>query len=391
LNQEAAINPVANPMVERRVVLHFPGFEPLDSKAHHARYVRSANLSARAWNLDLTVGACKEDGQFDVTCSFQAQKTSSRVFVFDHNDLVRKYSDRGLLQRLLSGYASAGRVIAQGGLFGYFKHAWRFGLFFVFPFALVLVALVLSATITAAPYVLSLERWNFLWSALLGIMFFRFVFLPFAARFHTLHLFADWDLAVALAKLDDPAIVQWLKRCKARVRDAMRENADEYLITSHSMGSSIASHVIGMLVEEEPELFANKRVVFVTLGGAILQCALLRSAKSLRARVGAIARTQQIFWLEIHCLTDVIHFYKSRVVACCGHADAPQASIATIRMRHMLTGEHYRKIRRDFLRVHRQYVLGSDLRSAFDFTFMTAGPLPAASFADLNQGWIAKA
>jgi hypothetical protein len=51
----------------------------------------------------------------------------------------------------------------------------------------------------------------------------------------------------------------------------------------------------------------------------------------------------------------------------------------------MLTKEHYRKIRRDFLRVHRQYVLGPDLRAAFDFTLMTAGPLPAAAFAHFTQ------
>ncbi|MBB3962433.1 hypothetical protein [Rhizobium metallidurans] len=390
MNQKTAINPVATPPVEKRVVLHFPGFEPLDSKAHHARYARSARQSAKAWSLDVNVGAFREGGPFDVSCGAEKETTSTRVFVFDHNELVRRYSDKALIQRLASGYASAARVIVQGGLVGYFRHAWRFGLFFVFPFALVLLALALSATIAAAPSLLGLQRWNLLWSVLLAVVFFRFVFLTFAARFHTLHLFADWDLAVALAKLDDPAIVRWLDRCKARVRDALREDADEYVITSHSMGSSVACHVVGMLVEDEPELFADKRVVFVTLGGAILQCALLRSARSLRARVGAIARNSQIFWLEIHCLTDVIHFYKSRVVALCGHADAPQASIATIRMRHMLTKEHYRKIRRDLLRVHRQYVLGSDLRSAFDFTLMTAGPLPAASFADFNQDWIAR-
>ncbi|KQV22715.1 hypothetical protein ASC97_27165 [Rhizobium sp. Root1203] len=35
--------------------------------------------------------------------------------------------------------------------------------------------------------------------------------------------------------------------------------------------------------------------------------------------------------------------------------------------------------------MHRQYVLGSDLPSAFDFTLMTAGPLPASSFARFLQ------
>ena len=41
--------------------------------------------------------------------------------------------------------------------------------------------------------------------------------------------------------------------------------------------------------------------------------------------------------------------------------------------------------RRDFLRMHRQYVLGSDRRSGFDFALLTAGPMPAASFANLRS------
>jgi hypothetical protein len=51
----------------------------------------------------------------------------------------------------------------------------------------------------------------------------------------------------------------------------------------------------------------------------------------------------------------------------------------------MLTGEHYRRIKMDFLRVHRQYVLGPDHRASFDFTLMTAGPLSAADFAGFTQ------
>jgi hypothetical protein len=388
LNEQTAANPV-----ERRVVLHFPGFEPLDPKAHHARYTRSANQSAKVWGVNIDVGGLRDGNAgsyFDVNCRAAAGKTSSRVFVYDHNQLVHRFTDKSLIRRLASGFASAGSVIVQGGLFGYFRHAWRFGLFFLFPFALVLLALAASALIAAIPYVFELQRWHFLWSVLLAIVFFHSVFLPFSRRLHTLHLFADWELAVALARLDDPDVLQWLDRCKDSVREALREDADEYLITSHSMGSSVAAHVVGMLLEEEPDILDGKRVVFVTLGGAILQCALLRSAASLRARVRAIAQAKEVFFLEIHCLTDVIHFYKSRVVALSGHPDAPQASIATIRMRHMLTKEHYRKIRRDFLRVHRQYVLGSDMRAAFDFTLITAGPLPAASFATFTQDNIAQ-
>jgi hypothetical protein len=176
----------------------------------------------------------------------------------------------------------------------------------------------------------------------------------------------------------------WIERCAGTVREAFNEPADEYLISSHSMGSSVAAHVIGLLLEREPALFDGKRVVFVTLGSAILQCALFRSAQILRSRVGLIADCPQIAWIDVHCLTDAIHFYRTKVVALCGHGGAKQAEILFIRFKTMLSDVHYKKIRRDFLRVHRQYVLGPDMKSTFDFTLMTAGPLPAADFTQFT-------
>lgn len=381
--KETATNRVAT-----RVVLHFPGFEPLDAKAHYARYVRSAHQSAKVWGLALQIGPlCQNEmaSSFDIDCSAPSGQTSSRIFILDHNQLVQRLIRRPLPQRLFSGFHSAAQVIWQGGGSAYFRHAWRFGLFFVFPFLLVLLAAAASLVIAASPSLLGLSPWGFLGSVPLATYFFNGLFLPFSKKLHTLHLFADWELAVAMANLDDADVTRWLDRCKDAVRTAINEDADEYLISSHSMGSSVATHVIGMLLEEEPGAFEGKRVVFTTLGGAVLQCALLKPAVTMRAHVGRIARAKEVFWLEVHCLTDVIHFYKSRVVALAGHADAPQAHVTAIRMRHMLTPQHYRKIRRDFLRVHRQYVLGSDLRSAFDFTLMTAGPLPASSFAGFSR------
>jgi hypothetical protein len=187
-----------------------------------------------------------------------------------------------------------------------------------------------------------------------------------------------------MAALNRPDVDRWLAACVVDVRAALKDEADEYLISSHSMGSTVATHVVGRLLEEDPDIFEGKRVVFATLGGAILQCALLRPASRLRERVGRIARMPQVFWLEIQCLTDCVNFYKSRVVSLTGHPEAQQAKIAFIRVKNMISTDRYKRIKYDFLRVHRQYVLDTQKRSNFDFTLMTAGPLPAAKFADFS-------
>ena len=36
-------------MIHNRIVLHFPGFEPLDAEAHRQRYTRSAVQASAVW------------------------------------------------------------------------------------------------------------------------------------------------------------------------------------------------------------------------------------------------------------------------------------------------------------------------------------------------------
>lgn len=366
--------------VKTRVVLHFPGFEPLDSRDHYARYKRSTEQSGRTWGLQLAVGELVQDERlawFDVFCPDGSHGTRSRIYIFDHFPLVAALTRKPIWKQILSGYISALRVVWEGGMMSYFRHAWRFGLFFIFPF-LLMTSLVAACALTALlPAFLCLEPLNYVWSFPCALALLKFVLPPVLRRFHTLHLFADWTLAVSIARLDNLEVNGWLESCRENAREALKEVADEYVISSHSMGSAIAAYVTGTLLSEDPDLFKGKRVVFVTLGGAILQCALMKSATTLRTCVGRIARAEDVFWLEIQCLTDSIHFYKSRVVSLAGHPDAKQASIAFIRIKRLVSTDRYRRIKRDFLRVHRQYVLGSDRRSNFDFTVMTAGPLPA--------------
>lgn len=372
-------------LISKRVVLHFPGFEPLDGRAHWSRYARSAKQSAAVWNFSAVTSEpeCGPDStSFKVQASADGWETSNHIHVFDHNALVERLRTDGRAAQISAGFWSALQVIAYGGMAGYFRHAWRFGLFFIFPFLMMILGFSLSATIAVIPIGMELPGFHLLWSAALALCFFVFAFLPFAERFYTLHLFADWRMAVALARMSHPEFNEWLDRCATTARAALSEPADEYVISSHSMGSSVAAHVIGILLEQHPDILAGKSVIFATLGSAILQCALLRPAQLLRSRVGLIARCDTVKWLDVQCLTDAIHFYKVPVVAVCGHADLRPAKMAFIRVKQMLTVGHYRKIKKDFLRVHRQYVLGPDLRAPFDFTLLTAGPRSGSVFAE---------
>ncbi len=378
--------------MKKRVVLHFSGFEPLDAERHRVRYERAMQRTAELWGLNADVSTLQQrDGRayFDIETSRpgDAWQTSSRFYVFDHGTIVDHLAARPLARRLIGGFRSAAAVVMEGGAFGYFLHAWRFGLFFIFPFLLVVLGMAISLALATYPWWLGLDLWQYPIGIALGFFFFTRLFIPWSDRFHTLHLFSDWEMAVGVSRLDDAIVNDWIEESAQAAKKAFELEADEYVVSSHSMGSSMAAQTIGLLLEREPDLLAGKRVVFVTLGGATLQCALLRSASALRARVGAIARAKAITWIEVQCLTDIISFYKSSVTALTGHPDAPHPRLIFLRIKKMLTDERYRKIKLDFLRVHRQYVLGSDLRTNFDFGLMTAGPLFVDHLERCGSDW----
>ncbi len=374
-------------MIQSRIVLHFPGFEPLDAEAHHQRYKRSAAQASAVWNAGFEVGelACDRRGaHFPVDADVAGWNTSAKIHVFDHNTLITTMRTEPVWLQIGRGFRAGWDVVVQGGAWAYFRNAWRFGLFFLFPYLFLAAGLALGVNIAAIPTALELSAWWFALSVPAGYLIFRYGVIRFSDRYHVLHLLADWRLAVAVAE-NRPEIASWIERAAAQVRAALEEPADEILVTSHSMGANFAVSVIARVFELAPDALKGRRLAFVTLGGAALQCSLLSSAAVLRGRIGALARRPDVDWFDIQCLTDPIHLYKCHTVALSGHKDVPQPRLVFIRFKHAMSQPRYEKNRRDFLRMHRQYVLGPDQPSGFDFTLMTAGPLPAKSFQALDS------
>lgn len=374
-------------MIHSRIVLHFPGFEPLNAEAHRQRYERSAAQAARIWQARFAVGALSVDetgAHFAVDAEVAGWATHSDIHVFDHNDLIIAMRSEPVWQQITRGFKAGFDVVRQGGAFGYFRHAWRFGLFFLFPFLFLAAGVALGVNIAAIPSTFDLSFWWFFLTVPAGALVFRYGVLRLSDRYHVLHLLADWRLAVAVAE-NRSEVASFIETAADQAIAALKQPSDEILVTSHSMGANFALSVVGRLLEKAPEVLEGRRIVFVTLGGAALQCSLLSSATVLRRRIGSVALSQAIDWFDIQCLTDPIHLYKCHTVALSGHKDAPQPKLVFVRFKHAMSPERYEKNRRDFLRMHRQYVLGPDQPSGFDFTLMTAGPLPANSFQALDS------
>ncbi|XUY25563.1 hypothetical protein RMR21_008000 [Agrobacterium sp. rho-8.1] len=373
--------------VSSRLVFYFPGFDPLDAAAHQRRYERSAAQSGKTFGIDYTVSALSQTtggSRMDVNADHDGHATQSIIFIHDHNDLISKLRAASVWKQIGLGFKAGAGIIREGGALAYFRHAWRFGLFFLFPFLFISLGIVAALLIAALPLMVGVSKLFCLLTIPLGYLFFATGVMPFSERFHTLHLFADWRFALAVGR-NEPMARDWIEDKARDVLTALGQGSDEVLFVSHSMGASLALAVAGRVLELKPDAFDDRHVSFVTLGGAALQCGLLSSASRLRQSIGVMARHAHVNWFDIQCLTDPIHLYKCHTAQLTGYSDASQPKIVPIRFKHSLSEERYKKNKRNFLRMHRQYVLGSDRKSGFDFTLLTAGPLPAASFADLRS------
>lgn len=373
--------------MRRRVVVLFPGFEALDAEAHRARFQRTCAQTAKLWGFAADTGALRagDAPYFDVRAAGPDWETQTRFFVLDHCDVIAGMRNEGLSAQIARGFGAFLRALAEGGLVRYVRWSPTYAGVFLTPFLHVAAGLALAAALALAPAIMGLPPVHALWSVPAGCLFFRYLFLPWSERFYTLNLFALWRFACGLARLDDPRATAKLEACENGLRAALREPSDEYLIVSHSVGAALAVHALGALLERAPELVAGKRVVFATLGSGLLQCALLRSAGVLRRRVGALLRAPEIAWHDVHMAADPVHFYKAPVAAATGHRDAPAPAVLFYHIERVLTPAHYRQVRKTTLRIHRQYVLGTDMRAPYDFGLIVAGPLPAAAYADYTH------
>lgn len=358
----------------RRQHIHFPGFEPLSSAQHYRRFSKGAEKATEVWGSEFQISEFDENTNgFSINARGKDWEANANIFIAEISERILNYGKDPLIIQLLKGYRAFFDILFNGALFGYFKHAWRFGIFAIVPFALIGIGLFGIYYLTQ---LLSFgEPINMLWSLPLSIAAFIYLYLPLCNRLHTVSLFANWQFTIGMIRLNDQQINTWLDDTQTAVKQHIDQECDEILITTHSMGGSTGVHVIGTLLEKHPDLFDGKKVIFSQLGGCVLQSALARPAHKVRSRLELIACNPSVTWLEVQCRTDAVSFYKTDPVAIFGFQtpDKPVHKVF-IRFKHQLKKSSYKRIKGDLLRIHRQYVLSSEKVYKFDFIPFLAGP-----------------
>jgi hypothetical protein len=275
----------------------------------------------------------------------------------------------------------------------YFKATWQYGIFFLFPFASLLVfgfvavaiahypaTALTSSSAVAAVYLVALS----------AALFIALLFWP-GQRWGVQHSLDDWifswDYLYGRRPDMEARLDRFAEALVARSHDA---TLDEIVIVGHSMGATLAVEMVARALAIDPNLGRHgPAICLLTVGSTIPKFTLHPAGERFRRHAEQIVAEPSIAWTEYQARSDLVSFYKFDPVRLTPFPGDPRRGKPLMRrvwLHEMLTPRTYWRIRLRFMRLHHQFVMANERRSTYDFFMLVCGPIPFACFTPAPTG-----
>lgn len=369
--------------ITRRAIFFVGGYDPKSPQAFFARMDKELVRFEKLWGAKARrsdAGGDGEVGRAAIATEIDGKVVETEFNFFVLDSLVLSDFARPLPMRLGKYLVAFADFVVTGTAFRIFAKAWRFGLYFLFPFLMIcaFAALGLIAAMLTQPWL----GWA---SIIFGLVIFALALWKLGERWPVNHLMDLWSFSrnfIRGNRADADALMNRFADCAIdRVKSG---KFDEVILVGHSTGGLLILDIAGRCLEHDPNFTGRApRVSVLTLGSTALKAGLHPAAKRFRSRVETLADDGRLHWVEIQCLTDVINFYKTNPAAEMDLAVREDFTLVRrMRVKDMLEAETYKRIKKSFFRVHYQYIFGNTKPYWFDFFQVCCGPIPLLERAE---------
>lgn len=371
-------------VVRRRRVFLFGGYEHVPAAIQYRRLVRELARAAATWSMCAEAGppAISRKGAVHAwTIRSRGPnwevETDLRYCAWD--DLIAADFARPDWKAVPLGIAALLDILVTGTAFRYFRHNWRYGLFYAYPLVIVALAAAFAWLAAGMPGEIGMPLPWFLRLPLALGVFWLVLRWP-GDRVLVRYMLNDWTFAAGVAHDWRPDYRERIGAFAEEIADGLADDhVDEVVIVGHSLGAVLAIESLAAAMALRPGLVAAAPPVsLLTAGSSLLKVGLHPSARGLRQAVRAVLADPRIAWLDCTALVDVLNFYRADPDRALGLGVGRSPVLRTVKMRAMLGEASYARFKRNFLRLHRQFVMGNERRYHYDFVMACCGPMPMA-------------
>jgi len=372
----------AGPQI-RRTCVHLGGYYPHAPDVAAQRFARDLAIFARTWSLAADMRPAEHLHSFShwqVTTRAPDWTTLTDHYLFRWDDLIDADRARSWWTRLPLGLLAFIDFIVSGAATRYLFRAWRYFLFFLYPFLGLFLLIGAAAAMAQAVPLGGLPDGTAPLARLALATATLAVLLHSVGRWWMLdHLIDDWIYARRLLRQGDRALEARLDALADTLAAAAPQ---ELLIAGHSLG---ACHGAALIERLQARGLATPVIGFASLGSSILKVGYHRSARALRATLARITGDNRLRWVDFQALNDPMNFYKREPMRELG-LPGPPAHVRVVKFRTMLSKPIYRRVKRNFFRLHSQFIAANDLRARYDYQMMLHGPFPLSLWAHQETG-----
>ncbi|TMV06020.1 lipase [Brucella haematophila] len=370
-----------NQSVQRRAVFFIGGYDPKTPDAFFKRLRKEISRFDTLWGYQSTVSTVDDTPDHEIglaTIETRAARedwsTTTHFNFLALDSIVLADFARPLPVRLGKYLRAFADFVFSGTAFHFFSKAWRFGLYFLYPFlAIVLFALLGLAAARLTAHWLGTLSW------IIGLIVFSVALMVLGKRWSTNHLMDLWSFSLNFFRGRRPDAETLMQRfAEGIVQRVSAGKYDEVILIGHSTGGMLMLDVAARCLALDSTFSTRApKVTILTLGSTALKAGYHPAATKFREAVQRLTDDGKLEWAEIQCLTDAINFYKTDPVAemkLKRDEGRRFPFVRQVRVKDMLQAETYKRVKRNLFRVHYQYVFGNTKPYWYDFFQVCCGP-----------------
>ena len=372
------------PNIQRRHVFYLSGFDPRGASFYHRLFKEEAQKQSKINGIKLKIHPRKKQNQYSQAWTIEAQEQGQKVTTqyefLRWDDIIRKHWIRSFLGIFIDFITVSWIYISTGTLKRVAKTSRTPAITGLYPAVFISLSGVLAILLST----LCIMLLSALGLAVLGWLFGLLVFIAvlylakiFGDRINVFWLLRIYAFTAHWAAGDIKLLEQRLDFFADQIFNVLQNNKqDEVIIVSHSVGTMLAVIISARVVRKIDNSQVKQRLNMITLGECIPLLSLLPKAAAIKKDLWCLSSTKNLYWIDYTSPADGACFplvdpvkvslskpplYKNRPL------------ILSTRFHKLLTDQHYKKIRRNFYKMHFLYLMSSDYRGQYDFFAMTTG------------------